>query len=173
MKSKQLNFFMLPADYIEIDKYLANNNILVSAMPLVENDVRTVSGISQTLNDWVRVVLFKHIDKITIKTLNSKVEVGSKVYSISPIENPIVEFDKCYFDKKTKELRTGRIYFIKKFYSNNELIEKSETFISWSENLLQYVRKNLQIIREGAFKGFYASKQVMDLLSKQELKLIR
>jgi len=164
---------MLPTDYTEIDKYLTNNNILASALPLIENDVRIVSGISQTLNDWTRVILFKCVNEITIKTLDSKVEVGSKVYSISPTENPIVEFDKCYFNEEKKQLRNGRIYFIKKFYSDNELIEKPEIFISWSENLLKYLKKNLRIIKEGDFKGCYASNQVMDLLSKCEIELIR
>jgi len=164
---------MLPTDYIEIDKYLANNNILVSALPLIENDVRIVSGISQSLNDWIRVILFKNINELKIKVLDSKIKIGSKVYSIDTIESPIVEFDKCYFNEEKKQLRNGRIYFIKQFYSNYELIEKPEIFIKWSEDLLKYLKKNLRIIKEGDFKGCYASNQVMDLLSNHQFELIR
>ena len=172
MNSKQLNFFILPDDYFEIDNYLANEDILVSALPLTESKVRIVSGINQRLSDWTLVVLFKNSNELRIKTLDSKIKIGTKIYTIDTLRSSIVEFNKCYFYEKEKQLGRGRIYFIKRYYSENKLVEKPQSFIEWSECLLKFVRKYLVIIKEGKFKGFYASKQVIELMSKNQIELI-
>lgn len=172
MSSKQLRFYIHPNDYAEINKYLAEQNIYISALPLITKELRIVDDLQQGKEDWLGVVLFKNKNDVIINTTASKINLGENVYYVDTMCSHIVEFDRCYYNEDKKQLKSGRAYFITKFYSNNNLTEKALQFTEWSSMLFLFLKKILHKIKEGEHKNYYVSKTVISLLSNNQIELI-
>jgi hypothetical protein len=174
MKSRQLNYFLLEEDYYQINEYLKKGNIKISALPLLKQSLREIPYLTnRNESDWLDTILFSPNDEKSIKIDKIELLAGGFAYSIDTITNPIVEFGRSYYDVSDKQLRRSRIYFITHFYNDKDILQsKSEEFLNWTDKFLKWLRKYLIIIKEGRYKGFYTSREVLRLIEENSIQLI-
>ena len=175
MRSRQINFFIDKVDYEYIDDFVCNLNGCYIAFPLRNMELRLIKSLKERENgDWLKVFIYNKDDEnnILVHSLKSKTNDSEVLYTIDELINNVIEFERCFFDDNQHKIRAGRIYFISEYYENNLIKRKDEAFIEFSNKCIQYLKKKLQLIKEGPFKGYYISTIILDKLAKSEIELI-
>jgi hypothetical protein len=79
---------------------------------------------------------------------------GREVFSCDPTLAPVVEFSRFPFVVAGRFIRSGRLYRIDKYWSDNgKLVSKPDSFIEWGERLYRLAKKSLFKVEQGCFAG--------------------
>jgi len=126
----ELNVKLLDFQDMEICKYHSSGNAPV----ILENTLIGNMGAEP-----LKILLFRKSDFANIVFR----DVGSvNGYSVDTLRSPVVEYSRCYVDDEI--IRRGRLYFIMSFYDEHDkLAKKSESFVTWANDILSVTRKNL------------------------------
>lgn len=133
MKSKQLNFFITPADYKAIDDFFQvhgsiarNNNVETQASEVSLQDVT-----DETHQFYLTKGEFE--DNISIKVT----ENGLKYYYI--VSSYLLEFSiGGFYSYNQNVLNAARFYYIYAYYGDDDtVVYKSETFVKWCDSIME------------------------------------
>lgn len=139
MKSSQVNFYIHPDDVKELEKFLAENDIVIINQPQYTTDLKFSDIIEKrTDNEWLKCFLARRQD---IKSIKNEFINEQNYYLIDEFESPVIELRRCLFDGKI--LKGSRLYFIKAFYdSNDRLVDKPQDFINCAQSVLKWIKKH-------------------------------
>ncbi len=167
MKSKQLNFFIVPKDYETINNFLTTNGVIVYCDKSLNDENYNPLCITNT-DDIHQFFLSKEefSDEISIKILDN----GLRYFYIT--SSNLLEFNVGGFypyDEKT--LNRGRLYFIQGFYDDDKFVMKSDVFNDWAESFIKIFKKTF-LVRYSKEKDFWYSKNAIDWIESKDAKLI-
>lgn len=143
---KQVNFILLPADVVVLQKEIgAISPFVVLHSRSNSEKVRLLAGLDsrESGEDWLRLFLVRPED---IEDVVTQHVPEQDYWAVDLLRSPVIEFQKCFHDGH--ELRRGRAYFVEEFYgANRELVRKPPAFCKWAKTVLKTIRGKL--LREG------------------------
>lgn len=138
---KQFRYHILPEDYPIISTYLAERDMIILNRPFINDDLhqRIRTNIEIREGDWPYYLLCKKEDLSKIQG-----EQLTNVYYVDTDVSPIVEFDRCYWNKTENYLRQGRIWYQTGYWGKEEnYITKDEDFLQWANAFNAWLRKRV------------------------------
>lgn len=139
---KQINFYLLPSDITMLESKLKN----ACALTILHGRSN-----SSTPRELPNLDLVENNHRLLFYYLVRPDDIESLVINFVPKQNywvidvlcsPVIEFTSCFFDGQN--LRRGRIYCVEKYYGKNgEIVEKSESFKKWVQQIFSVTKKNL------------------------------
>ncbi|MGN6803290.1 MAG: hypothetical protein ACTHJN_15420 [Ginsengibacter sp.] len=146
MKSKQINFFILPEDWESINSFLTDKNICFINEDTVLSDFKLSE---KPVEDKYR----KSKYKIYLTTEEFKDQLYLEDHegdvSIDVLKSYAIEFDRGgFFPFSQKVLHRARLYAVTEYFtSNKEKVRKDECFIKWIDDVFRMFKKEfLEII---------------------------
>lgn len=160
MKSKQINFYLMPEDISEIDKYLQEKDLSVY------NNYSTNSNL-QKLDSLLQTKILGKISSIKyvtsgdfIEQINNQFIERQNYYSIDAISSPVIEFLIPKNIISGNIIHSGRIYYIHSYYnSQNLLVSKSDAFLKMSSELFKWIKKNFKNVKLPGFESYLISER--------------
>jgi hypothetical protein len=152
VRGKQVRLFLTKNDLAEFEKALRS---AISAVVFLKDHSRSAQPeVLSTISDLeygvdiLPVVLarWQDLNKLEYTHLPARGE-----YFCSPIENPIIEFNRPYVTKEF--IRAGRLYFIPSFWGESSKITKPPEFVEWADSIIGLARKTLKRIPDKGYVG--------------------
>ena len=139
----QVNFYLTPPDVAALEEALRNIEpmiVLHSRSNAPEPRVLNNLNLAEDGKTWLFFYLVRASDLTDVEMCHVP-EQG--YWSIDVIKSPVVQFNRCFLDDKI--LRRGRVYYVEKFYGNdNEIVSKSESFRNWAKTIQKVTKSNLK-----------------------------
>jgi len=156
MNSKQLYFYLNLEDQCLFDQMLkADEQIIFCRYQAKKMHPIFLEStvIKEVGEEALKIIMVRKTD---IENIKYRKVTGRNSYFIDTLRSPVIEYSRCYVTKKL--VRRGRLYFLKKYYDdNNTLIEKPRDFVVWANHILGAARKNLAFHSAGELIGSGAS----------------
>jgi len=111
---KQINFFMLPEDLVEIDAKVKELGLTIIADRMPTEEIIVLDSL---INDYDDMYLLLEED---LKEVKSKYMTNQKIFWIHPMQVPAMEFSKSLYRPNLNFITLGRIYYDKE-YRNSKL----------------------------------------------------
>jgi hypothetical protein len=173
--SRQFSFFIDESSYKEIDElvFSLGGTYIASPRKMKTRELKTISSLSVwDKDDTFRVYLCikgRENEIILKEVINIENET---IYPIDQLRSPIIEFDRCFYNKEFKKMNDGRVYYNKGYWGDDHNFKtKNETFLKFADEFFKKLKKILVRIREGKFEGWYVSKEVLEKVKNNELQL--
>jgi hypothetical protein len=165
MSSKQLNFFVTPADWENIDTFFKRQEIVYVKNRLVDkSDFKYNSFFGENksphqiffTNVGYTSNIFFHFDEVR------------KDYYPDRLKSYLVEFDLGGFNQADeKALHRGRFYYAKSYFATNgETIEKQKKFTDWADKIIKSFEKEF-LRKIESEKFIYFSESALMLLENK------
>jgi len=157
MLGRQIQIFMAPEDQLTLENAIhaaAAFTILeaLSESPTPERKNSTI--LTDYGEERLRIIL---VQPGRAPEIRYKAIPGTREFTCDVVKNPIIEYDRCYYDGKI--IRSGRLYFVPRFYNaNRECEDKGRDFTDWCGRIFKAVRSSAQSIGKGYFAGAEAIK---------------
>lgn len=152
MRGKQLSLFLTKSDLEALERDLRS---VIPAIVFVKDHFpssqpEVLSAISQLEYgvDALRVLIVRWPDLNKLEYTPIPARGG---FFLSPIENPIVEFDRPYVTKEF--IRAGRLYFIPSYWGEGSKITKPPEFVEWADSIIALARRTLKRIPDKGYAG--------------------
>lgn len=68
--------------------------------------------------------------------------IAPQKYWLVNSNTPTLDFDRSIFRENI--IQSGRLYFQPKFVENMQWVDKSESFVKWSDNIIKATRRKLK-----------------------------
>lgn len=139
---RQINFYLHPDDYQEFEDLLkATGDIIFLPHFHYDGKVRTVdTTIPVDLrNEGSRIYLVRQQD---LKQMELDHIEKFGYWLIADNHLPVLHYDRCSFDNG--KIIRGRLYFQPSFVKDMQWINKSDDFVSWSDNVIKTARRKLK-----------------------------
>ena len=139
---RQINFYLHPDDYKEFEDLLkASGNIIF--LPYFHYDGK-VSTVETTIpvdlkKERARIYLVRQQDLMKIE-LHHIEKYG--YWLIEDNHLPVLHYDRCSFEND--KIIRGRLYFQPSFINDMQLVNKSEDFVIWADNIIKTIRRKLK-----------------------------
>jgi len=165
MKSRQINFFVMPDEWEPLENYLKENNMISVARKMETKEIE-IKSIKQ--NSFFNYLLNENNkDKIKIYYLEKP-----NSYFIDFTFSPVIEYSPSFYNEEKKELKMGRFYYTTGFWNeNDEWEEKPKEFIKNSEKLFHWFKQNYKNANLSDWKGYTISEKVKQKIQNKELRL--
>jgi len=136
---KQINFFMLPEDVVEIDAKVKELGLTIIADRMPTEEIIVLESL---VNDFHCVYLLYNQDLKNIKCYYSE---NQKNYWIHPMHIPALEYSRSLNLHEKKLITLGRIFYDKEFYDDkHNYIPKSEELTNNIEKLFRWFRNKFK-----------------------------
>lgn len=168
MNSSQINFYLMPEDAIEIDKYLQQNNLILLAQPMPDCNLLSVDSIQalEARNLKIRSVKYiarrEDIEKIKLEFVETQ-----NHYIIDVLNSPVIEIWFPAFLNNEKRKR-GRVYYVKTYLdreSKKEILKNHE-FLKLAEDTFKWIRKNFKNTKLPGYENFLVSERTANWLKE-------
>lgn len=139
---RQINFYLHPDDYQEFEDLLkATGDIIFLPHFHYHGKVRTVDTTIpiDIRKEGSRIYLVRQQDFKQLK-LDHIEKFG--YWLVADNDLPVLHYDRCDFDNN--KIIRGRLYFQPSFVKDMQWINKSEEFVSWSDNVIKTARRRLK-----------------------------
>ncbi|MEO5909746.1 MAG: hypothetical protein ABIP95_02605 [Pelobium sp.] len=139
---RQINFYLHPDDYQEFEDLLKNTGDIIF-LPHFHYD-----GKVRTVDTTIPVDLGKEGSKIYLVRQQDfkqiKLEHFEKFGYWLVADNylPVLHYNRCGFEND--KIIRGRLYFQPSFVKDMQWVNKSEDFVSWSDNVIKTARRKLK-----------------------------
>lgn len=152
MRGKQVSLFLTKKDLSEFEQALRST---VPAIMFLRHHSRSgkpevLSTISE-LEYGVDILAVLVVRWQDLKTLQYTHLPARGEFFCSPIENPIIEFDRPYVTKEF--IRAGRLYFIPSYWGEASKIAKPPEFVEWADSIIELARRTLKRIPDKGYAG--------------------
>jgi hypothetical protein len=158
MNSKQVNFFIMPEDLLEIELFLVNEGVLFIPQPIYDERNIYSSSVIRNIKPKINFgqVYLTHPD-FSNKVLIKKIE--RQGYHLVNVEQSLaVEFDIGGFLYKPNQLERGRLYYITGYYEDKVFVKKDEHFIKWADRIFREVKK--KFLKKGDSFLYYTQRTI-------------
>jgi len=136
---KQINFFMLPEDVVEIDAKVKELGLTIIADRMPTEEIIVLDSL---VNDFHCVYLLYKED---LKNVGFDYYENHKEYIIHPMHIPGIEYSRTLNLKDKKLITLGRIFYDKDYYDKqHNYIAKSETLTNNIEKLFRWFRNKFK-----------------------------
>ncbi len=159
MKSRQINFFIMPDEWDALENYLIENNLISIASTMADASL-SVSSIRD--NELLKcLVLEKQKNALDIK------KIDANTYSINRNHSPVIELRRSFYDTEQQLLRRGRLYYTKGFWNEaGEWKEKDADFMEAADKLFKWFRKTYKDSKMDDWKGITVTQRVKDRVNE-------
>jgi hypothetical protein len=152
VRGKQVRLFLTKNDLAEFEKAL---RLAVPAVMFLRDHFRaaqpevlpTISELEYGV-DVLRVLIVRWQD---LNKLEYTHIPARKEFFCSPIENPIIEFNRPYVTKEF--IRAGRLYFIPSYWGESSKIAKPPEFVEWADSIIRLARRTLKRVSDKGYAG--------------------
>lgn len=167
MKSSQINFYISPSEFSEIAEYLKNSDISILATPMPTINLMKSDSFSTT-------TAFNYLcHKNNESQIANKYIEKQNHYLLDVITSPIIEVIQPRYKNNKRQLKSGRLYYVKEYFDKNGNIEQKTTdFLELTDIFFKWFRKNIKQSKNVKISGFLVSEEVGKLVEKDELLLI-
>jgi hypothetical protein len=169
MSSKQFNFFITQEDYINIDFFLKNNNILIlsdnyigksyDSFDLIKYNEENIHQVYLTQKEFINQITISNIeDKFLYYLITSSFILEFSLGGIYSYDNNL--------------LHRGRFYYTKKYYNDNgKMVVKPTDFTNWCDEIIKKFKKHFleKYIED---RECYYSKSAIEWIKSKNAKLI-
>ena len=144
--SRQINFYILPADLKAIEMFFNQNGVVfVPSRVYDENNIFTTSLVEPyfTPATYLHYLALKDdLLKIRLNWIERQ-----KYFVVDDYISPVIEFKTGFFlpDSQCKELSRGRLYFKTDYYSDQQLVHKEAAFVRWGISLLNKFKRQFLV----------------------------
>ena len=172
MKSKQINFYLMPEDISEINKYIQEKNLVIYNNYSINANLQKLDSLLQTkIIGKISVIKYVTIESLVKEIKNEFIE-KQKYYSIDVISSPVVEFFIPKNILQNNIIHSGRVYYIHSCYnSQNILTSKPEAFLKMAEELFKWIKKNFRNTKFPGFETFLISERTQEWIKANGGKL--
>ncbi|MEI3800517.1 MULTISPECIES: hypothetical protein [unclassified Chitinophaga] len=138
---RQVNFFLHPDDQNDFDILLKSfGEVRILSYYHYDNKISTVDDtLIRGIEEGGRLYLVRPQDFESMKLWHIE---KFNYWLLKDNELPVLHFDRCGFDGN--ELHRGRLYFQPQYAENMQMVNKSEDFIEWADNIIKVVRRKLK-----------------------------
>lgn len=166
MRSKQINFFIMPEQLTDLNRYLKENGWLIIVNK--SND-KNLCFTDDLLSKGIKLFVKKGLEN----NIEQKYIAKQKYYIVNSSVSPVIEFFPPAFNITEKQMRRGRLYFEPMTYKKGENdSEKPKQFLDAANALFKWFKQNYKSIKLDNYKGFFVSQNVGTLINNTGLKLI-
>lgn len=168
---RQINFYLHPDDYQEFEDLLkATGDIMFLPHFHYDGKVRIV-------NTTIPVDLRKEGSRIYLVRQQDFKQVELEhiekfgYWLVTDNHLPVLHYDRCGFENG--KIDRGRLYFQPSFVKDMQWINKSEDFVSWSDNVIKTTRRKLKKYKfdmGGWSFSEYVGKHAKEWLDKTKLE---
>ena len=181
MKSKQINFFVLPEELHILHDYLVESGWAIAPVELTAPSLEDVllSDFDQ-LPIGESVYLFRTEDEENLQFEAYEVEVANEDgeiemetrYAIDQMVSPVIEWWLPEMEEQNKRLKRGRLFFVKSYFEGEENIEKEE-FTKEADKLFRWFRKHYPRVKFPELKSFHITEPVTQWMEREHGELVQ
>lgn len=173
MRSKQINFFMMPEDVETFEAYLkGRKDTEFLGLPMYKQELRIVKSLLDKGKDMFFGLFLASnflLDKIVLKYIPKQ-----DYYLIEDLTSPVIEFDRCFYDFKNKKIRRGRLYVITGYYADNgEWVMKEQRFLDWADEIFKWFRKTFRKQKLEGYEGFLVTPKTIKWVQEEGGDLLK
>jgi hypothetical protein len=167
MKSKQINFFIIPDDKPKIGSFLKANDCF-----FIRNNVKTAevdSDISFEKENLFQIFLSKKGFK---KAIFFKQVEDKNCYYIDVVKSFVIEFDiGGFYPYSDKELHRGRFCCVTSFYEKGAIASKDDEFLKWMNEIFKLFQKEF-LVKKNEYMGYYFSHNAIKWVEKNNARIV-
>jgi hypothetical protein len=145
---RQINFYLMNEDILEIDEYIRKNEIII-----IPNYTKTdsVDSIKSLLDK--NYFPGKFLSSPTLAHQIKKRYIDTQNYfAIDILESPVIEFSQPGYYNDTIKMR-GRVYYTKSTTGSGS-VPKNEIFLKMADDFFKWIRKNFKNVKLKGYEGF-------------------
>jgi hypothetical protein len=142
MMSRQVNFFLTPADQAALMAQFAGVGefaLIDGIAPDRRPQLRSTAENRQMGVERLTIYLVRPQDVDAVVLNDVK---GQPYRVVDVMRSPVIEFDRCY--QAGNLLRRGRLYFVTGYYDEQTLAKKDHAFVDWADAFLKKARRSLK-----------------------------
>ncbi|MBC7946552.1 MAG: hypothetical protein H7Y42_01640 [Chitinophagaceae bacterium] len=168
MRSRQLNFFIIPGDLKEIFLFLEEQQAIIIRRnsPSKEDAFKPISADELTQMFQVHLTTRNFQNKVRFKYLEAK-----NYYHVDSLISPVIEFSTGgFYANSDKVLHKARLYFVSAYYHGSQLVQKDEEFIKWVDGTFKKFKKRF-LIKVPKIGDEYVSTNCVKWIEENNAKL--
>jgi len=165
MKSKQINFYMMPEDVAELDEYIKQQGLVIVAYSNSENHPKILDTIVNLIEPIAYFILPENSNTIKLDYIESR-----KNYVVNCFYASCIEYRKTFYAVEENKMRPGKLYFNSMMYNlMEEWIEKDEQTILLAEKLFNWYRKHFKNTK---INSEFTTQRVANLVQQKRVELL-
>jgi len=166
MHSRQTNFYMLPEEFIEVQKFCEERNCVFILLPVKDKS----KVFSDTLTGgYFRTIYLVHREFTKDIYLNWIDQ--QNYYLVDDRRSLVIEFVMGSIDKEKNKFERSRLYYIKAYWEDDVLVSKDLEFIKWAESIMRQFKK--QFLKKGDSKVFMFTEKSLQYIDRHKPQLIQ
>lgn len=145
MNSRQINFYLTPEDFMEIEKYLKDHNLLLIGKPSPDKNLLFTESLLSEYSGSIQLRGHKYIiRKEDLDSIVLKYVEAQKHYVVDVMNSPVIEI--WCSDIVNNEKKLDRIYYVKESLIKNPLTThlKSPEFLKMADEFFKWFRKQFK-----------------------------
>lgn len=171
MRGRQINYFIQSNELETFNGFLEESDWLIVNMDSPDGSpVFAQSIVKKDKSEFVKVFLVRKDDLGKLKFRFIEKLAKYKVDDSKGAQ--LVELFRPYFNETENLLRSGRLYYQKAYFNQqDEPVEKPEGFVKAAEKLFRSFRKTFKNAKHPDFKGFLVTQNTIDLTLENNVVL--
>ena len=149
MMGRQINFYLMKEDILEVDEYIRKNGMII-----IPNYTKTAS--IEPLKSLPSVA-----DQIKKRYIDTQ-----KYFTIDILDSPVIEFSQPGYYNNTIKMR-GRVYYTKATIGNGNA-PKNELFLKMADDFFKWIRKNFKNVKLKGYEGLLVTERTNAWLNASE-----
>ena len=137
MRSRQLNFFILPDEWGKINQFLLDSEIAVISQPIYDIGKMYTDDITQKKpGDFDKVYLTSGRFRESIKTEYIETQ---EYYLVDDYQSCAIAFSRGgFYQGSPYQLHRARLYLVSSYYDKSgTIVKKDEEFLKWSAKIIK------------------------------------
>jgi hypothetical protein len=161
MMGRQINFYLMKEDIIEIDEYITK-----SGMIILPNFTQTESfePIKSLIDNKYFPGKYLSLPSLTQQIKKRYVDTQN-YFVIDVLQSPVIEISPGYQEENLK--RRGRIYYTKDTTGSSS-VTKSESFLQMADDFFKWFRKHFKNIKLNGYENLLISERTGEWLEASE-----
>jgi hypothetical protein len=168
MNSTQLNFFIVPSDWLPIVDFFNSNDVKLITDPITGTQpLKSMSANSYNERQYTKTLILSHSTFHDNIFFDYNEETSN--YSINKLKSYVIEFAPGgFYPNDQYTLDRGRFYCATKYYATNgEQIEKHRDFLNWVKRFYNLFKKQF-LIKNGNEKTILFSRETMRWIQEKK-----
>ncbi|HMV45115.1 MAG TPA: hypothetical protein PLS71_22990 [Leptospiraceae bacterium] len=159
MMGRQINFYLMNEDFVEIDEYISMKGLIV-----IPNYTKTegLELVNSILDKNYYAQKFLSLTTLSDQIIKRFIET-QKYFTVDILNSPVIEFSLGYQEENLK--RRGRVYYTKNKIGNGSP-KKNELFLQMADDFFKWIRKNFKNVKLKGYEEFLISERTMQWLNE-------
>jgi hypothetical protein len=162
MMGRQINFYLMKEDILEVDEYIRKNGMII--IPNYTNTA-SIEPLKSLLDKNSTPGKFISLPSVADQIKKRYIDT-QKYFTIDILDSPVIEFSQPGYYNNTIKMK-GRVYYTKATIGNGNA-PKNELFLKMADDFFKWIRKNFKNVKLKGYEGLLVTERTNAWLNASE-----